>query len=324
MSREIEMRIAAVAARQHGAVTQRQLLEAGLSTGGIARRLRWGRIRRLHRGVYLAAPFPLQHTAEMAAALATPGGALSHVSSGILWEVTPAASRIDGVEVSVVGNRGRQPGIIVHRVARLGPEERTSRHGIPVTSVARTLVDLGAVLDLRELESAIARAERARLITREALERLPLRYRRHAGVAGLKAVLERPGGAALTRSAAEEAFLALTRAAALPVPECNVRVGGYEVDFYWRAAGVAVEVDGYAYHASHRQFEADRRKDVELAARGLTVLRLTWRQITEEGIAIAVRIGQALLHAAARPVGGAGPDRALAPEPPHPRPCPRA
>ena len=300
MSREIETRIAALAARQHGALTFRQLLEAGLSLAGIDRRLRSGRMSRLYRGVYLVVPYPLEHTADMAAVLASRGGALSHLSGGWLWEVLRAPARPPEVEVSVVGNRGRPPGIRIHRVSRLGDEERTQRHGIPVTSIGRTLVDLAAVIGRRELEAAVARALRDGLVTPEALARLPTQYRHYRRVAALKAVLQLPGGPQLTRSAAEETMLALVREARLPAPECNVSIGPYELDLLWRRAKVAVEVDGFAYHGSRRRFEGDRRRDAVLAARGLTVLRLSWRQITEERTATAVQIGQVLLQAAAR------------------------
>ena len=300
MSHEVEGRIAALAARQHGAMTQRQLLDAGLSTAGIARRLRAGRMRRLHRGVYLVSPFPLEHTGEMAAVLATPGGALSHRSAGHLWGAVPPAARPRSIEVSVVGHRGRLPGITVHRVSRLGDDERTRRHGIPITTVARTLVDLAGVLAPRDLELAAARVERAGLITLESIEGLPNKYPAQPGIAVLQAVLRRPGGPALTHSDAEEVFLALVREGELPPPECNVSIGRYQVDFLWRAEGVVVEVDGYEYHAARERFENDRRRDADLEAAGLTVVRFTWRQITEAPTATAVRVGQILVQATAR------------------------
>lgn len=61
-----------------------------------------------------------------------------------------------------------------------------------------------------------------------------------------------------------------------------------------------MEVDGFRYHASRPDFERDRRNDAELVAGGVTVLRLSWHQITAEPVATAVRLGQALAHAASR------------------------
>jgi very-short-patch-repair endonuclease len=291
-----EERVAAVAARQHGVITHGQLREAGFSSGATGRRLRTGRLRLLHRGIYLASPFPLPHTAEMAAVLACgPGAVLSHVSAAALWGLHAGVS--PPVDVTVVGNRGRRPGIRVHRVDGLAPEDRSVREGIPVTGPGRTLIDVAGVLPTRELEQAVARAEREALVERETLLALVARRAGHRGTAALRALLGAPGGPAFTRSAAEARLLALIREAELPAPECNVSVGRYEVDFLWRAAGIAVEVDGFRYHASRPRFEGDRHRDADLVAAGLTVVRLSWRQVTEEAVATAVRLGQALARA---------------------------
>ena len=295
VSRVREERIAEAAARQHGVVTHRQLREAGFTSAAIGRRLRAGRLRVLHRGVYLAVPFPLPHTAEMAAVLACgPGAVLSHVSAAALWGLHAAS--IGPVDVTVVGNRGDRPGIRAHRVDRLAQGDRTVREGVPITTPGRTLVDLAGVLATRELEQAVAHAERAGLVERETLRTSMARRGGHRGTRALRALLGAPGGPALTRSAAEAKLLALVREAGLPAPECNVSVGRYEIDFLWRAAGLAVEVDGFRYHGSRLHFESDRRKDADLVAAGLTVVRLSWRQVTQEAMATAVRLGQALAH----------------------------
>ena len=103
----------------------------------------------------------------------------------------------------------------------------------------------------------------------------------------------------LTRSEAEAKLLALVRSAGLPRPETNVVSSQYEVDFLWRSERVVVEVDGYAFHSSRRAFEADRRRDAELAARGYTVIRVTWRQLVGEPHAVVARIAAALALAGA-------------------------
>lgn len=111
-----------------------------------------------------------------------------------------------------------------------------------------------------------------------------------------------------TRSEAEERFLVLVGKARLPAPEVNVAVGDHEVDFLWRRARLVVEVDGYAFHSSPGQFERDRRRDAELSAAGLLVLRVTWQQIANEPEAMLVNLGQAL----ARQSAGIGDDVSLA------------
>lgn len=290
--------IATAAARQHGVVTRRQLEEAGFTHTAVGRRLESGRLRPLHRGVYLALPYPLPHTSEMAAVLACgPHAALSHISGGALLELNEAVA--GPVDVTAAGHRGRCAGIRVHQHC-LTNDERTVRDGIPVTSPARTLLDLALLLPPRQLELAVARAERAGLITRAALRRLASERPARRGARALEVALGGPDGPALTRSAAEETFLALVRKARLPQPECNVSVGPYVVDFLFRRAGIAIEVDGFRHHGSRQRFEADRRRDSELAAGGLTVIRLTWRQIAGDALATAVQVGQALAVATCR------------------------
>ena len=86
----------------------------------------------------------------------------------------------------------------------------------------------------------------------------------------------------------------LIRAAELPPPEVNARVGGFEVDFLWREQRLVVEVDGFRYHSSRAAFERDRRRDAALAAAGYRVIRVTWRQLVEGPEAVVARIAAAL------------------------------
>jgi very-short-patch-repair endonuclease len=309
MNRELEGRVAALAAGQHGVVTRGQLIAAGLSASAVNRRLKWGQIRQLHLGVFLVGPIVAPRAREMAAVLATgPGALVSHLSAASLWGLRqgpastgggrPERVEVEPVDITVVGgNRRCRPGIRVHRVVRLDAQERTEREGIPITAPGRTLIDLAGVVGRTELEGAVARAERERLVAREALSALLARHRGRAGMAALRAILRAPGGPCLTRSAAEAAFLALVRAAGLPAPEANVSIGRYEIDFLWRAEGIAVEVDGFRHHGARPRFEGDRSKDAWLLARGVKVMRLSWRQVTHDAVATAVQVGQALTRA---------------------------
>ncbi len=93
-----------------------------------------------------------------------------------------------------------------------------------------------------------------------------------------------------TRSDLERRFLRLLRSHELPLPEVNARLGPYEVDFLWRSAHLVVELDGYAYHSDRASFEADRRRDRELQARGFVVLRFTYREVMEEQDAVVASL----------------------------------
>jgi very-short-patch-repair endonuclease len=194
------------------------------------------------------------------------------------------------------GTRDRE-GIRSHSDS-IDPADATRRHGIPVTSPPRTLLDVAVELAPRELDRAVDEARVRRLVTDRALAEQFARYPRHRGVAALKAATRLDP--AFTRSEAERRLLELIRAARLPQPEANVRVAGHEVDLLWRAERLIVEVDGYAFHSSRRAFEQDRRRDAELGLHGFRVVRVTWRQITEEPEALIALLA-ATLAAQARP-----------------------
>ena len=235
-------------------------------------------------------------TREMAAVLACGSEAIvSHRSGAALWGLLRGAGDRTPIEVTVVGvDRGRRPGIRTHRVAALDDDEVDRVDGIPVTSVSRTLLDLAAVAPGRELERALARARRRDLASRDEVRSLLDRHAARRGSRVLRALLEDESRRAVTRSEAEERFLDLCRRARLPAPDVNAALAGYEVDFLWRSRRVAVEVDGFAFHSSKEAFERDRVRDASLSARGVMVIRVTWRQVTEEPEALLARLAQAL------------------------------
>jgi very-short-patch-repair endonuclease len=89
-------------------------------------------------------------------------------------------------------------------------------------------------------------------------------------------------------------MLRLVRAAELPIPRVNSRLGRYEVDFLWPERRFVVEVDGFQFHSLRSRFERDRARDAALAAAGYTVVRVTWRQLADAPEAVAARIAAAL------------------------------
>jgi very-short-patch-repair endonuclease len=151
----------------------------------------------------------------------------------------------------------------------------------------------GADITYRGLERAFGEAVARRLTTGAAVLDVLSRHPRQPGSRALRSVLG-SDQLALTRSEAEERLLALIRRAGLPEPETNVRICGYEVDFLWRPQRLIVEMDGHAFHSTPERFESDRLRDGVLAAAGLRVMRVTWRQLTQEPEAILVRLGAAL------------------------------
>jgi very-short-patch-repair endonuclease len=284
---EVERMVLAVARGQHGVISVAQLAELGLSPGWIQHRLARGWLRRLHRGVYLVGPIEAERSRAMAATLATgPGALISHYPAAVLWCLRPPQE--GPMHVTVANDKRDREGIHIHRAA-LHPADATRRHGIPVTSAARTLLDLAATTSV---DRALNEARIHRLVSDPSLNEQFSRYPRHRGTAALKEAMRTEPK--LTRSEAERRVLDLIREAGLPTPEANVRIAGYEVDLLWREQNLVVEIDGYAFHSSRRSFELDRRKQSALAAAGLRVARVTWRQAQEEAIAVAARLATAL------------------------------
>lgn len=300
--RATEARVIELAGRQHGVITRGQLLESGVSRARIAGWIDSGRIVALHRGVYGFGPFQPPRAPLMAAILACgPSAVLSHRSAASMWQMLPPPPEEEEIEVTVRDPlKRRRPGVRVHR-AHLDDDESAVHDGVPITAPLRTVVDLAAVVDERDLERAIAYAERERLATAHEISALPERYEGWRDIRRLQSVLGRVGGPQLTRSAAERRFLALIRRARLPIPRTNARVGEYEVDFLWPDHDLAVEVDGYRFHGSRVRFESDRRRGSQLAALGLQVVSLTWRQIVDDEVATAVELSQALTRARRAP-----------------------
>jgi very-short-patch-repair endonuclease len=282
-----EFAIARVAARQHGIVTRLQLLGVGLSAREIDNRVRTGRLWRVYNGVYAVGHLPVTpHQRAMAAVLACgPEAALSHWSGGALWELKLRWTM--PLDVTARWDRRRQ-GIRVHR-SRLDRRDVTRHYGIPVTTLARTLLDLADVLDTLTLTRAVneARLRRKATLTdlAELLARSPGRATKR-----LRPFVERPAGP--TRSEFEDAFLAFVHRHGLPTPETNQVVAGYEVDVLWREQKLIVELDGREFHEN--AFEEDRERDAVLLSAGFAVLRVTWRRLRDQERREARRLRQVL------------------------------
>lgn len=139
-----DRRLAAVAARQYGVVTRSQVLAAGIGKTGIKERVRSERLLQLHRGVYALGHRELKREGHwLAAVLACgPGAVLSHVDAAALWNIRPSASALVHVTVPSRAGRKQQKGLRVHRSGRLGTDQVTVHERIPVTTLARTLLDL--------------------------------------------------------------------------------------------------------------------------------------------------------------------------------------
>jgi len=292
-----------IARHQLNLITTGQLLLAGIGHGAIETRCRRCTLTRIFHGVYLWGQPPMLPAArELAGVLACGEGAfISHRTGAAMWGL--AAPQADELHITVAGGcRRRRDGLTVHRTRGLHSSERRLLHGIPVTSPARTLLDFATQAQPDELERAVAEAYVQRLATeRDLLTALELN-RGRAGAAALRTQLDRDRGSALTRSEAERLMMQLLRQARLPPPRTNLRINGFEADLVWPEHKLIVEVDGYQFHGHRRAFERDRRRDAAHALAGYTVIRITWRQLTQEPMAVAATIAGALAMARARAV----------------------
>jgi hypothetical protein len=292
-----------LAATQHSLITYRQARRAGLTRHRIQLRLDDGILVRIHRGVYrFASTAPSREQHLLGACLAVDGLAgASHRSAAAthgLWSVPG-----DLVEITV--GRSVAPelaGVTVHRIADLSERWVTTIDGVPTTTPARTLVDLGAVLPLGSVSRALDRAIGRQLVSlaeaRSALNAVARKGRTGVGV--LRLLLdERQAGPAVA-SVLEARVRTLVRLHGLPepVPEFTVLdergqfVG--RVDFAYPEIKYAIEVDGYEPHASLEAFRHDRVRQNDLVDLGWTVHRFTWSDVDQRPARVATRIRQLL------------------------------
>jgi very-short-patch-repair endonuclease len=269
---------------------------AGVSDTTTGRLIAAGQLRPLLRCVFAVGhDAPIEHGDETAALLALgAGAALSHGTAAALWGIGPPRTSDGAVHIVTAVHAANPPGVRVHRTRTLAPADVRIHKGLPVTSPARTLLDQAGTVTSRELELAFDQALITRIMGPAEGWELVGRAAGRPGFGRLRALLERQHGPKLTRSEAEERFLALIRQAGLPEPETNVRIHGFEVDFLWREQGVVVEIDGFRFHSSRRSFEHDRRKDATLQAAGLLTMRVTWIQMQSEAYAVIARLATTL------------------------------
>jgi hypothetical protein len=286
-----DRQLAALADRQHGVFATWQLTDDSCGRHAIEHRASTKRLRRLHRGVYAYGHRRLTANGyRLAAALACgPTAVVSHRSAAAIWElIQTSPTRID---ITVPGtSRCSRRGIRVHRARRLRPEDVTTVDGVPVTTVAQTLLDLAAVVNRTRLRRAIEQADRSGVLNLDALLRAIDRAPTRKGTANLRSILADYAGPALTRSGLERRFLELVEEAGLPKPLVNVKVAGFEVDVFWPQWRLVVELDSRAFHLDPRTFERDRLRDARLQRARCRVLRITDRRITASPKAVIADI----------------------------------
>jgi very-short-patch-repair endonuclease len=279
--------IAELAEQQHGVVSRSQLCRIGLSEDAINRRLRLGRLHRLHRGVYAVGHGVTSQKGRWMAGVLASGheSVLSHRSAAALWGIRSSAGEVVHVTLQ---HKSRTSRPIRRHVALLPDDEVTVHEGIPVTTVPRTVLDLASASSVDDVEVLIRQVEFLRLYDQLSFPDLIKRYPRRRGVARVRTALFRiealPVGH--VRSPLETKFLPFLRRHRLPRPRLNdwVVVGEkrFQVDCHWAGTGQIVELDSWQAHGTRTAYRDDRARDRVLHVAGYQVTRIVWAQLDDE------------------------------------------
>jgi putative AbiEi antitoxin of type IV toxin-antitoxin system/uncharacterized protein DUF559 len=273
---QISQALAALAAKQHGNVTRKQLLGLGMTRAQLYHAIDLGRLHPVHHGVYAVgrpARMPLERAA--AAILACgPHALLSHHSALTLWGL--AKGWTNPLHVTLARGDRRPPGLTTHRCRSLARQDIRRELGIRTTSPARTLLDCAPQMTAKALAKTVNEARLPGLLTPTAIDDVLTRNPLHPGAIALNAV-DRDHNP--TRSGWERDFLAFCARYGLPIPLINAPLNGYEVDALFPEHRLIVELDGWDYHQTRDAFEHDRERDAHALAAGLPTVRITKHRI---------------------------------------------
>jgi hypothetical protein len=284
MEADAEVMVLAIAATQLGLFTTSQATEVGLSRETRRTRVAQKIWRRVYWNVYFVEGHPMTPAAEHLAAVLAGGvtARASHRAGAWLWGMTAYPQK---PEITVVGQQPRIPDVRIHRTRTLLLPP-TVRQGVPVTSAAETLLDLGGVVSLAKVQSALDRGIANRVLTpMAALAELERRGKIGVrGTAHLRKLLDDAGVTGSHHPSVLEAKTRrLVKKAGLPQPECELVVGKngeYRLDFSWPKLMLAVEVDGWMYHSSQDAFHGNKTRKNSLTIEGYSILEYTWMHVT--------------------------------------------
>jgi very-short-patch-repair endonuclease len=291
--RTVEEVLGSLAFSAHGLVTRRQLLDAQITAKEIRSRIEKRVLLVEHPGIYrVGHRAPSLEATYLAAVWACGDGALlSGRAAGHLLELlrrTPARPEV------IAPTERRVAGVITHRSRALHPTEAMKWRKVPVTSFARTLVDLGATLSVNDLARACHEAGVRYRIGPAHVEAVLARRPTSSGAGKLREVMR--GDARVSLSELESAFLSLLREERLALPRTNRPAGGHRVDCRWPEYRLTVELDSYRYHNSRQSWQADRRREREAYARGDQFRRYTWGDVFEDSALMRGELRELLKH----------------------------
>lgn len=293
--------LVALSHKQHGLMTHAQAISAGMNRMAISRLVRSGAWQMVRPRVF-----------RRKAASQTESQALMAVCLWLGKDVIVShrsAARLHGLKVdqgepevtSPARFRGAFTGVIVHRTTSMDDADRRVHRAIPVTSGARTLIDLASCLEEEELAIVVEEAWRKQIAAPDwvasRLAALSAQGRRTGALAEILADCRRREGP--MESALEVRMWRLLKRSKLPLPVCGLefrddfgRAG--RIDLAFPTQRLALECDGYEFHGTRESFESDRIRTARLVALGWRVMPVTWRQLDEQRDNVVERIRQAL------------------------------
>jgi GNAT superfamily N-acetyltransferase len=283
--------VLALAERQHGHITRRQALDAGLTDAKIRTHLAAGRWERVHKGVFRIAGAPRTWEGRAFAAVLAcgPSALVSHACAAHLWELEGFGPKgiIDVLAPYHARSSGHR-GVRVHESKAFHLRDEVRRKGVPCTGVARTILDVCAVVDddldaldaLGALDSALLR----RIVTWNELWRCLILHaaRGRTGVARFRRILVQRHGKRVPHMKIARMTLELIVDAGLREPVSEHPVGKYRIDLAYPELKIAIECLGKEGHLNDASFEYDPIRRNELQLEGWIVIEVTWRRLIDE------------------------------------------
>jgi very-short-patch-repair endonuclease len=219
-----------------------------------------------------------------------PGALLSYYSAGWLWGIWRGSPKPVHVTAFVPRHHPAPHGVVRHRARNLVDSDRAFVEGIPVTSVARTLLDLAWKLSADQLRRALERAEDLGLFDLDELRAVVDRNRGHHGAKRLRLALSTYEPRRYTRSEFERRFVDHLVRSGLPRPSTGWNEVGYELDVYWPDLRFGIELDTYETHGTRDAFERDHDRDLALTLAGIETIRISERQFLRSPNEIAAYV----------------------------------
>jgi very-short-patch-repair endonuclease len=292
-----------VLARQHGLITAEQLAAGGFSPPMITRRVNSGELERVLPKVYRSPLVPASAAQQALRAVlwAGDGVVASHHTAARLWRLDVDGTTADPSVWVPSARAPRNPNVVVHR-GDIADIDRRLVDGVPVTSPARTLIDLASRLEGEPLEAAVEDALRRGLTTQSMLERrlAAVGGKGRPGAEHLRRILAARDDAPLESRLEVRVWRLLRSAGLRPVRQFEVRCEGqaYRLDFAWPVLKVAVEADGYRAHGGRIAHVGDRRRLADLGGMGWVIIPVTWEECLQHPGVVVQRVRSALLDAA--------------------------